>query len=54
VEIPALTPEPTTSLPTVLALTLTHHGSDGRRVLIQGELDAAHWRWALELLEAGP
>ncbi|MEE4376292.1 MAG: hypothetical protein V2J55_02105 [Candidatus Competibacteraceae bacterium] len=53
VEIPALTPEPATSLPTVLALTLTRYGSDGRRVSIQGELDATHWRWALELLEAG-
>ena len=53
VEVPALAPEPATSLPAVLSLTLTRYGSDGCCVSIQGELDATQWRWALDLLEAG-
>jgi len=53
VEVPALVPKPTAPLPAMLALTLTRHGSDGSSLSIQGELDAVHWRWALDLLEAG-
>jgi hypothetical protein len=53
--VPALVPEPAVPLPAVLALTLTRQASDGHRVSIQGELNAAHWRWALDLLqETGP
>jgi hypothetical protein len=51
VEVPALAPEPAAALPAVLSLTLTRQTSDGHRVSIQGELDAAHWRWALDLLQ---
>jgi hypothetical protein len=55
VEVPTLASAPTASLPAVLCLTLTRHGSDGHSVSIHGELDAVHWRWALDLLqEAGP
>jgi hypothetical protein len=54
VEVPALALAPAVPIPAVLSLTLTRHGPDGHSLSIQGELDAAHWRWALELLEAGP
>jgi hypothetical protein len=55
VEVPTLVPEPATPLLGVLSLTLTRQAADGSSLTVQGELDAAHWRWALELLqETGP
>jgi hypothetical protein len=51
VEVPALAPEPAAPLPAVLSLTLTRQTASGHTVSIQGELNAAQWRWALDLLQ---